>query len=108
MPGAHAVPYRLRLRGWLSGRYGGGNGRAAYEVRPLENFRQTLRSTRLNSNLIILEFFGMKDYQLRGLILQHYYEHRRDPNPYLPKPNDFNPPLKEEDILQIADQLAGR
>lgn len=26
LPGAHAVPYRLRLRGWLSGRVRGGMG----------------------------------------------------------------------------------
>lgn len=47
----------------------------------------------------------MKDVELRGIILRQYYENRRG-QLFLPKPNDFIPPIASEDILAISDQLA--
>ncbi len=46
----------------------------------------------------------MKDTQLRGLVLQRYYENRRG-GMYLPQPSDFEVPITEDDILAISDQL---
>jgi hypothetical protein len=46
----------------------------------------------------------MKDTQLRGIILAKYYECRRG-QIFTPKPEDFEPPIKIEDILAISDQL---
>ena len=46
----------------------------------------------------------MKDTQLRGLVLQRYYEKRRE-KMFLPKPSDFDVPITEDDILAISDQL---
>ena len=46
----------------------------------------------------------MKDTQLRGIILAKYYQRRRGPL-FTPKPEDFDPPIKLEDILAISDQL---
>ena len=46
----------------------------------------------------------MKDTQLRGLVLQRYYENRREQK-FLPKPSDFDVPITEQDILAISQQL---
>ena len=46
----------------------------------------------------------MKDTELRGLVLQYYYDRRRE-NWLLPKPSDFNTPIGQDDILHICDQL---
>ncbi len=46
----------------------------------------------------------MKDTQLRGVILAKYYERRRG-QIFTPKPKDFDPPIANEDILAISDQL---
>jgi len=47
----------------------------------------------------------MKDTQLRGLLLQYYYDGRRE-QWALPKPEEIDPALSEQDILQVCDQLA--
>jgi len=47
----------------------------------------------------------MKDSEIRGLILQWYYERRRE-SWSLPKPDDIGHGLTEKDILHVADQLA--
>ena len=47
----------------------------------------------------------MKDTQLRGLVLQRYYETRRGMM-FLPKPEEFTIPITKEEILAISDQLA--
>jgi hypothetical protein len=47
----------------------------------------------------------MKDNELRGLILQEYYNRRRKPVNML-KEDDFQPPINKEDILYISEQLA--
>jgi len=47
----------------------------------------------------------MKDNELRGVILQEYYERRRSPVNML-KEEDFLPPIKKDDILHISEQLA--
>lgn len=47
----------------------------------------------------------MKDTQLRGILLQLFYERRREPW-FLPKADDVGVPVTEQDILQICDQLA--
>jgi len=46
----------------------------------------------------------MKDTQLRGIILDKYYERRRG-QIFTPKPEDFDLPIAIEDILAISDQL---
>lgn len=46
----------------------------------------------------------MTDIQLRGLVLQHLYSKRSDHN-YLPQAGDFNPPLLDNDLIRICDQL---
>lgn len=46
----------------------------------------------------------MKDTELRGIILQKYYEHRREVL-FRPESNDFNPPISDEDITAISQQL---
>lgn len=47
----------------------------------------------------------MKDSEIRGLILQYYYDRRRE-GWSLPKPDDLGRGLTEQDILHVADQLA--
>ena len=47
----------------------------------------------------------MKDTQLRGLVLQVFYERRRE-SWFLPKQSDIGASISEQDILQICDQLA--
>jgi hypothetical protein len=47
----------------------------------------------------------MKDAEIRGLILRYYYERRRQ-SWSIPKPEDLGGGLSEQDILQVADQLA--
>jgi hypothetical protein len=47
----------------------------------------------------------MKDTELRGLLLQVFYQRRRE-SWFLPKPADLPVPLSEQDILQLCDQLA--
>lgn len=46
----------------------------------------------------------MKDTQLRGIILQRYYERRRE-GWFLPKPEDLGVEVSEQDILEVCDQL---
>ncbi len=47
----------------------------------------------------------MKDTELRGILLQHFYERRRE-QWFLPKPEDLGVPVTEQDVLQVCDQLA--
>tara|TARA_R110001583_G_C5601209_1_gene404528 strand:+ start:78 stop:650 length:573 start_codon:yes stop_codon:yes gene_type:complete len=47
----------------------------------------------------------MKDNELRGVILQKYYERRRSPLSMF-KENDFDPQISKEDILHISEQLS--
>ncbi len=47
----------------------------------------------------------MKDAEIRGLILQYYYARRRE-SWSLPTPHDLGAGLTENDILQVANQLA--
>ena len=47
----------------------------------------------------------MKDTQLRGLVLQVFYDRRRE-SWFLPKQSDIGVSISEQDILQICDQLA--
>ena len=46
----------------------------------------------------------MKDTELRGIVLQKYYEKRREPM-FTPKPKDFDEQISFEDILAISEQL---
>jgi len=46
----------------------------------------------------------MKDTQLRGIILAKFYERRRG-QIFMPKSEDFDPPIPIEDILAISEQL---
>lgn len=46
----------------------------------------------------------MKDTDLRGIILQKFYEERRAVN-FFPKPSDFNPVLDVVDMVRISQQL---
>jgi hypothetical protein len=47
----------------------------------------------------------MKDTQLRGIILQRYYDCRRQ-SWYLPTPSDLGVQVDEQEILRICDQLS--
>ena len=47
----------------------------------------------------------MKDTELRGILLQHFYERRRE-QWFLPKPEDLGVSVTEQDVLQVCDQLA--
>lgn len=47
----------------------------------------------------------MKDTQLRGILLQIFYERRRE-QWFLPKVEDLRVSVTERDILQVCDQLA--
>ena len=47
----------------------------------------------------------MKDSEIRGLILQWYYDRRRE-SWSLPEPDDLGHGLTEQDILHVADQLS--
>lgn len=46
----------------------------------------------------------MKDTELRGIVLQAFYENRRT-NGFMPKPTDFTPELDMVDVLRISEQL---
>jgi hypothetical protein len=46
----------------------------------------------------------MKDTELRGILLQKYYEHRRG-RYFLPKPEEFDVPISEIDIIAVSSQL---
>jgi hypothetical protein len=46
----------------------------------------------------------MKDTDLRGIILQKFYDERRTDG-FIPKSSDFNPELDNADILRISEQL---
>jgi hypothetical protein len=48
---------------------------------------------------------AMKDTQLRGILLQAFYERRRE-HWFLPKVEDLHVAVTEQDILQVCDQLA--
>jgi hypothetical protein len=47
----------------------------------------------------------MKDNELRGVILEKFYEVRRE-RVFDPKPDNFNPPVPPEDLYRICDQLS--
>ncbi|MCI5219051.1 MAG: hypothetical protein D3914_07630 [Candidatus Electrothrix sp. LOE2] len=47
----------------------------------------------------------MKDTELRGYILQYYYDRRRKGRLPAPKPADLDVEVDEQDILQVCDQL---
>lgn len=46
----------------------------------------------------------MSDIQLRGVVLQHLYEHRSEYH-YQPKPENFYPPMQWLDLVRICDQM---
>lgn len=46
----------------------------------------------------------MKDTELRGIVLQKYYEKRRE-SMFTPRPEDFGEQISLEDILAISEQL---
>jgi len=46
----------------------------------------------------------MKDNELRGIILEKFFEVRRE-RVFQPKPDNFNPPIPPEDLYRICDQL---
>jgi hypothetical protein len=46
----------------------------------------------------------MTDNELRGIILEKFYERRREGN-IIPKPDDFDPPILSEDLYRICEQL---
>ncbi len=56
------------------------------------------------SEISIIEGKQMKDIEMRGMVLQKYYEMRRSGYCF-PKPEDFDGKLSKEDILHISDQL---
>ena len=47
----------------------------------------------------------MKDTEIRGILLQFYYENRRKPLTR-PNPEDFGGTLTDDEILEVSDQLA--
>ncbi len=47
----------------------------------------------------------MKDRELRGLILQYFYDRRRKDRLPAPKPADLDVDVDDQDILQVCDQL---
>ena len=49
----------------------------------------------------------MKDTEIRGLLLQKYYEYRRGEHGswFLPEPSDFDNKLTHEDIIHVSAQL---
>lgn len=47
----------------------------------------------------------MKDTELRGLILQYFYDRRRKDRLPAPKPADLDVDVDDQDILQVCDQL---
>ncbi|MCI5160318.1 MAG: hypothetical protein D3906_18215 [Candidatus Electrothrix sp. AUS1_2] len=47
----------------------------------------------------------MKDTELRGLILQYYYDRRRKGILRAPQPADLSVEVDEQDILHVCDQL---
>jgi len=51
-----------------------------------------------------LEKDRMKDTELRGLLLQAYYEHRRE-DWFVPTAEELGVNVDEQDILQVCDQL---
>jgi len=46
----------------------------------------------------------MKDNELKGVILERFYEMRREKY-FQPKADHFNPPIPPEDLYRICDQL---
>ncbi len=47
----------------------------------------------------------MKDNELRGVILEKFYQKRRERH-FGPTPSDFNPPIPPEDLYRICEQLS--
>jgi hypothetical protein len=47
----------------------------------------------------------MKDSELRGYILQYFYDRRRKGELITPKPADLGVDVTEQDILDVCDQL---
>lgn len=47
----------------------------------------------------------MKDSELRGLLLQYFYERRRKDTLPAPKAADFGVDVDDQDILHVCDQL---
>ena len=46
----------------------------------------------------------MTDNEMRGVVLQKFYELRRQGN-ITPEPSDFDPPIPSEDLFHICEQL---
>jgi hypothetical protein len=46
----------------------------------------------------------MKDNELRGVILEKFYEKRRE-GVFAPMSDDFNPPIPPQDLYRICEQL---
>ena len=46
----------------------------------------------------------MRDTELRGILLETYYGHRKD-SPFQPEENVFDPPILESEIIRISKQL---
>jgi len=46
----------------------------------------------------------MKDKELRGVILEYFYKMRRK-GFFQPEPENFDPPIPEEDLYRICEQL---
>lgn len=47
----------------------------------------------------------MKDSEMRGLLLQAFYDHREHPHPWQPQPADFGDQLTQQQIFRIGQQL---
>jgi len=47
----------------------------------------------------------MKDTELRGIILNYFYDRRRE-KWSVPRPQDLGDSVTKQDILQVCDQLA--
>jgi hypothetical protein len=47
----------------------------------------------------------VKDSEIRGLLLEAFYDKRDDPHPYRPQPSDFGDRLTELQIFRISQQL---
>jgi hypothetical protein len=54
--------------------------------------------------ILLKRCIDMKDKELRGVILEKFYGRRRE-GFIQPTPEDFDPPIAEEDLYRICDQL---
>jgi hypothetical protein len=48
---------------------------------------------------------AMKDTELRGILLEKFYEQTKRGGFYSPQAEDFTPPIPREDLLAVSDQL---